>query len=147
MNGQPVWLASISRRDSKGARVYVPEWGKAVRDVAERLLRQMVDGVGNPSRERLFRMNVTMCLHRAASDEEVAAQSEEFRCAPGNGLAGGPVEILAETEQGSPSTRPCEAPDRHVIDRASPHGWIPVDCGDCEPCLARANFMAAKGGQ
>lgn len=144
MNGQPVWLASISRRDTKGRRIYTPEWGSAVMGVAERLLRGVVQGVGNTSRERLFRMNVTLCLHRAASDEEVAAQSEEFRCAVGHGLAGGPVEILSETEQGAASTKPCQAPGRHVIDRTSPHGWIPVDCGECEPCRARTSFMRGQ---
>lgn len=104
---------------------------------AEKLLRETVAGVGNSARERLFRMNVTLCLHRAATDEEVAAQPPWFLTAPGNGLAGGPVQVLNETEEGSQSTKPCFNPVRYVIDRDSPHGWIPTDCGQCEPCLAR----------
>lgn len=104
---------------------------------AERQLREIVEGVGNTHRERLFRMNITLCLHRAATDEEVAAQPEWFRTAPGNGLAGGPVAVLSETEIGSDSTRPCHNPKRFVIDPSSPHGWIPQDCGKCPSCLAR----------
>lgn len=104
---------------------------------AERKLREMVAGVGNTTRERLFRMNVTLCLHRAATDDEVQSQAPWFLTARGNGLAGGPVQVLSETEPGSPSTRPCHNPKRHIIDGRNDHGWIPVDCGSCVPCLAR----------
>ncbi len=104
---------------------------------AEKELRQMLIGVGNTNRERLFRMNVTLCLHRAATDDEVAAQPGWFLTRPGNGMAGGPVEVLSETETGSDSTRPCRSPKKFVIDPGSPHGWIPTDCGVCEPCVAR----------
>jgi len=117
--------------------VYVPEWSPSQRRDAERLLRRLLDGVGDTTRERLFRMNVTLCLHRAATDAEVTAQPPWFLQAPGYGLAGGPVEVLSETVPGSPSTRPCIAPSRHVLEAGNPHAWIPVDCGQCEPCHAR----------
>lgn len=137
MKGQPVWLASVSRIRANGETFYVPEWSPSQLRAAEKLLRGVVAGVGNPDRERLFRMNVTLCLHRAATDEEVAAQPPWFLTARGQGLAGGPVQVLSETEEGSPSTRPCVKPKRYVIDPSSPFGWIPVDCGACESCLAR----------
>jgi len=138
MNGQPVWLASISRVRNNGARFYVPEWSASQLRDAERRLREVVEGVGDASKERLFRMNVTLCLHRAATAAEVAAQPCWFLQAPGCGLAGGPVQVLSETLPGALSTKPCEAPRKHVIDRASMHGWIPIDCGACEPCRARS---------
>lgn len=138
MNGQPVWLASISRFRPKGRRFYVPEWSASQLRDAERLLRDVVKGVGDVTRERLFRMNITLCLHRAATDAEVAAQPDWFLKAQGNGLAGGPVQVLSETVAGSPSTKPCESPGKHVIDRTSMYGWIPKDCGNCEPCRARS---------
>lgn len=139
MNGQPVWLASLSRARPNGQTHYVPEWSQAQFREAERLLRGVVFGVGNPERERLFRMNVTLCLHRAATDEEVAMQPEWFLTAKG-GLAGPPVEIISETEPGSASTRPCANPKRQILDKWNPHGWIPVGCGECESCRARIEF-------
>lgn len=137
MNGQPVWLASISRIRPNWKTLYVPEWSESQRREAERQLRKMVEGVGNTSRERLFRMNVTLCLHRAATKDEVSDQQEWFMTCPGSGLAGGPVEVIFETEIGSESTRPCKTPRKRVIEPENPHGWIPIDCGSCEPCIAR----------
>lgn len=139
MNGQPVWLASVSRLRPNGRTLYVPEWSPRQMREGERLLREVLAGVGDTSRERLFRMNVTLCMHRAATNEEVQAQAPWFLTARGNGLAGGPVEILSETEAGSQSTRPCHHPGKYIIDSSNPHGWIPADCGSCPPCLARSS--------
>lgn len=111
---------------------------------AERSLRAIVEGVGNVERQRLFRMNVTLCLHKAATNEEVATQSDRFLTANGTGLAGGPVQVLSETEPGSQSTRPCHNPRKFVIDGDNAHGWIPLDCGDCEPCLSRDAVASPK---
>jgi hypothetical protein len=134
-------LASISRRRHQGGTLYVPEWSDSQRREAEKILRRVVLGVGNESRERLFRMNVTLCLHRAATDAEVAAQPPWFLAAQGVGLAGGPVEILRETEAGSDSTRPCASPSRRILDpRKLDVAWIPVDCGTCPPCRARGRL-------
>lgn len=137
MDGQPVWLASISRFRPNGNRSYVPEWSASQRRDAERQLRQLLNGVGDVTKERLFRMNVTLCLHRAATDAEVAAQPSWFLTAPGCGLAGGPVEVISETVAGSLSTKPCESPSKQVVDQRSPHGWLAVGCGQCAPCRAR----------
>lgn len=132
-----MWLASISRRRPNGRLVYVPDWSASQRRDAERLLRSMVDGVGDATRERLFRMNITLCLHRAVTDAEVAAQPAWFLDARGCGLAGGPVEVLSETVPGALSTKPCAAPHRERFDSSSPHGWIPIGCGLCDSCRAR----------
>jgi hypothetical protein len=142
MDGQPVWLASVSRFRSNGRRLYVPEWSLSQMREGERELRRLLVNVGDPLRERVFRMNVTLCLHRAATDAEVEAQPDWFMAAAGNGLAGGPVAVIAETVAGAASTKPCVAPGKTIIDRHSMHGWIPKDCGACEPCRARARFDA-----
>jgi hypothetical protein len=139
MGGQPVWLASVSRRNpATGRLVANPTWTEGLRAQAIALLRGAVRGLGDPTRERLFRMNITYCLHRAASDAEEAGQDEIFRCQAPTGLAGGPIEILSETEPGAASTRPCAAPGKQYIDRTDRLLWLPIDCGQCEPCRARA---------
>jgi len=137
MNGQPVWLASISRRRPNGRVVYVPDWSAAQRREAEKRLRDLLAGVGDVTQERLFRMNVTLCLHRAASADDLAIAPPWFLTAEGCGLAGGPVEVLSETVPGAASTKPCLSPGRERLEPAHPHAWIPVDCGRCEPCRAR----------
>jgi hypothetical protein len=143
MNGDPVWLASISKTSLlTGDFAYVPEWSPETFATAERLLLDALAGAGNPARERLFRMNVTLCLHRALSTAEVAALPPRFYADGGSGLAGGPVAILRETERGGNSTLPCEAPLRQRLpgSRSVAYGWLPRDCGSCEPCRARARL-------
>lgn len=112
-------------------------WGRHRRR-GEALLRAAVGGGGDHDRERIFRMNVTLCLHRAMTDDEVAALPAYFHSDPATDLAGGPVEVLWESEPGSPSTRPCANPERQVLDRRRPDLWVPRDCGDCASCVARS---------
>jgi hypothetical protein len=101
------------------------------------LLRRCVGPAGNPNRERIFRMNVTVCLHRAATAEDLAQVPAWFHTAEPTDLAGGPVAVLWENEEGSLSTRPCQNPERIPLDRANPLLWFPGDCEQCPPCLAR----------
>jgi hypothetical protein len=42
MNGQPVWLASISRERSSGSRLYVPEWSASQRRDADARLWRLI---------------------------------------------------------------------------------------------------------
>lgn len=140
MNGQPVWLASISRW-REGSPVAVPRWSEATRLEAEAALRATLEGVGDSTRERLFRMNVTLCLHRAATAVEVAGQPDWFHTHPAIGLAGGPVEVLWENTLGADSTKPCRHPRKVQFPGAKdPLLWIPQDCGQCRSCRARATF-------
>lgn len=142
MNGQPVWLASLSRWTEAGLVVPVPRWSKATRMDAIALLAQTLQGVGDPARQRIFRMNVTICQHRAATDAEVETQPPWFRLAAGFGMAGGPVEVLWENVRGSASTRPCVAPRaRRLPGATDPLLWVPQDCGRCAPCRARARVQ------
>jgi hypothetical protein len=87
-------------------------------------------------------MQVTMCLHRALTPEEVSQLPDYFHTDPATDLAGGPVAILRETVEGWPSTKPCHAPIKHKLDPRDPLLWFPIDCGECGPCQARAGLDA-----
>jgi hypothetical protein len=78
-----------------------------------------------------------MCLHRALTDEEVDRAGPALRTDLPTDLAGGPVEILRETEEGLLTTKPCHSPSRVSLDPRDPLLWIPFDCATCPPCLAR----------
>lgn len=139
MTGVPVYLVSLSRRSPiSGKRLSTSVWSKAMMDESMGLLRQALGGAGDASRERIFRMQVTVCLHRALTPEEVASLPEYFHADQAVDLAGGPVEILYETEVGLLSTQPCEQPEHIPLDRTNPLLWLPGDCGRCPPCLDRA---------
>lgn len=151
MRGRPVWLASISRASKlRGGRLATPLWTKETMAESWALLRRLVGPAGDTTRERIFRMNVTVCLHRAISDEDLERLPDWFHEAEPTDLAGGPVEILYETEDSGPSTRPCHNPGKAMLDRSNPLLWFPLDCGSCEPCLARAEHdrrSDAAGGE
>lgn len=143
MDGRPVWLASASWRDSRGQIVATGNWSKSRRLLIEEVLReQVLAGVGDESAERVFRMNVTLCIHRALTEEEEAGLGPAFCDAEAIHIAGGPIEILSETVPNRPSTQPCENPEHKVIDPLRLDLWFPYDCGECEPCRARAKIAS-----
>lgn len=167
MRGTPVWLASLSRgsrvirgpsslRSSLGrsgrsgapqtqGRLSTQVWTKQTMDESIALLRRIIGPAGNPERERVFRMQITLCIHRACTPEEVAALPEYFHTDPATDLAGGPVEIVYETESSGPSTWPCEQPTRYPLDPHNSLLWFPIDCGKCTPCRARQKLDADMG--
>lgn len=112
-------------------------WIPQARREAEAHLLRLLGPAGNPARERLFRMNVTMCLHRALTDEEVDAAGPALRTDAPTDLAGGPIEILRETEEGLETTKPCHNPTRVGMDPRDALLWLPFDCTKCPPCIAR----------
>lgn len=145
MDGQPVWLASLSRRNpGTGVPIATGRWADAWAQRGPALLREALTGRGDVSRERLFRMNLTLCLHRALTDDEVAGLPAYFHTDPACDLAGGPVEVVWENVRGRMSTRPCVKPRRMVLDPRQPELWVPEDCGQCQPCLARSASRARR---
>lgn len=141
MDGQPVWLASLSYRDRHGRLLPSDEWiGTPDGDRAARLLTRALRGVGDEGRQRMFRMPITLCLHRALTDEE-AAGLPDGDTVPQH-LAGGALEVLWETVEGGPSTRPCANPGRERLDPLNPALYLLTECGDCESCKARAAATA-----
>lgn len=139
MDGRPVWLASYSLREN-GRLVATGRYSQQQRRSAIQRLRDLLRDVGDDARTRVFRMNVTICLHKALTDEEALAIVPGWSCGAARDIAGGPVEILEESAPGAPSTRPCVAPKRGIISRERPDLWFPIDCGQCESCRARASL-------
>lgn len=108
----------------------------------------MLEGVGDEKRQRLFRMCVTTCIHRAVTPAEEVSLPESFHSGEAIDIAGGPVEILEESEPGLPSTRPCMNPTMVSLDDMLGHAGrirgakFAQDCGECEPCRARERCSA-----
>lgn len=135
MDGWPVWLASASLRDRNGHIVSTERWSSEMFDRVSAGLDVLLDGIGDREREREFRMCITLCRHRALTPQERAALPDWWEAAPAVDIAGGPVEVrwyrgIPER----PSTQPCLVPDKQNL---SPGLWLPIDCGECEPCLDR----------
>jgi hypothetical protein len=147
MDGQPVWLCSVSHYSRASKRIVATgQWPKYHFEFAERLAHAALDGVGDPARERAFRMNITFCIHRAVSSGEKANLPASWSRALG-GMAGGPVEVLwSRGIEHRPASMPCESPRRLIIEAARPDLWVPEDCGQCAPCRARAIVAESIGG-
>lgn len=136
MNGTPVWLASASLRDRNGRLLPSDQWARTRDgDRAQKALLRTLEGAGDPDRQRLFRMPITVCLHRALTDTETCGLPDQWHQIPAVHLAGGSLEVLWETVEGAPSTRPCAAPTRRPL---TVRLYAIDDCGDCGPCRARA---------
>ncbi len=130
-----MWLASTSVRSRSGATIPTYEWSKRNIANAERRLRAVLEGVGDETRERFFRMCITACFHRALSAAEIANLPAAVCDLRPRDLAGGPVEVFwSKGTVDAPSTKPCEQPGRTWLTKKL---YLPTDCGHCEPCLAR----------
>lgn len=121
----------------RGKSLSTQVWTPRTLAEAEATLLRVLAGAGDTRYERLFRMQITLCLHRALTADEISILPSYFHTDPAVDLAGGPVEILRETEPGWETTKPCHQPVRHSLDPRDPLLWFPLDCGDCPPCLAR----------
>lgn len=142
MGGRPVWLASASLW-KRNTLVLTGEWSGARRSQVRGIIERVLENAGDPTRERGFRMNVTLCIHRAVSDDELAQLPADWSCIVGTHLAGGPIENLWFVGVADRlSTRPCQRPHRMPLGPT----WVPTDCGACPPCLAR-QAMEARAGQ
>lgn len=150
MNGWPVWLASVSRRDIVTSQpITTDRWSAPMFGEGEAILDRLLGPVGDKTRERSFRMHLTLCRHRAATEKEVAALPQWWHDAPAVDLAGGGLEVLWTKGLGEdvPLVQPCVDPGKHSL---SVDVALRVDCGVCEPCMARASWEAdhpsASGG-
>src|SRR5262245_10666492 len=115
MAGQPVWLCSVSRRSKKGRIIGAADWQARDFGIAEQHAHDALNGVGDPGRERAFRMNITFCIHRALNADEVAALPACWLNSPG-GFAGGPVQVLwSRGIEHRAASMPCERPTRLVV--------------------------------
>ena len=135
-----MWLASIALWSRSREMIETSQWSpEQMKDCWEKLKR-VLHGLGDLDRQRLFRMKGTLCLHRAATDaelEELRHFAPDFFEGKPDSLAGGPVEILWETVPGEASTKPCQ---NITFQKHESGACLPVDCGKCESCRARATF-------
>lgn len=129
----------MALRDSAGNLIGTAEWTPEMWRYAEMTLKSTVlAGVGDRSRERFFRMCITACLHRGLTPQELRRLPAWWHEAPAIDIAGGPLEIIwAHGVPDIPSARPCENPGRRAIHPKRLDLWLPMDCGQCGPCMAR----------
>ncbi len=145
MDGQPVWLCSVSR-SRYHQTLATKKWTKGEFATAEQIAHDALEGVGHVYCERAFRMNITFCIHRALSATEMDRLPSTWQCLPG-GLAGGPVEVLwsrgiAHRE----AAMPCHRPGHLIIREKRPDLWVPEDCGKCPPCVERGRIRVLQVG-
>lgn len=143
MDGEPVWLASVSLR--RGGKIIGTEkWNGKRYEMAEKIAHRTLRGVGDDRRERAFRMNITFCIHRALKTAEKEKLPASFFQSPG-GVAGPPVEVLwARGIRHRLAAMPCRNPARSVVIPERPDLWVPNGCESCDPCRAR-NASLSKG--
>lgn len=146
MEGRPVWLASVACRDGRGELVATGDWPADARTRADEILTRLLAGVGDESREVVFRMNITLCRHRGLTDEEEASLGADFHDAPATDTAGCSVETIWRKGVDSPASLPCENPGRVVADRSRPDLWLPEPCGVCGPCIDRERVRVKVAG-
>lgn len=136
MGGWPVWLASASLRDRNGKIRPAKDWDEATSQRVSETLDVLLDGVGDADHEREFSMCITICRHRAVTDDEFAALPDWWHEADAVDIAGGPVKVRwSKNVPETPATQPCVQPGKQYV---SDGLWLPEDCGECEPCRARA---------
>ena len=138
-----MWLASMSRMDLRGEIISTGNWCMGKVEFydnlvpAREVIREVLEGVGDRTREVLFRMDVALCLHRGVTEAEALSLPREWHVA-GSGMAGPPVEILEQIGVKRPlSAMPCANPLHKIVMPRRPDLWVPVDCGRCASCLER----------
>jgi len=114
-----VWLASVSLRDRRGEIIGTAKWQEREWRFAEDVLKNhALAGAGDESRERMFRMCITACLHRGIRDDELDQIPQWWFDAEAVDIAGGPIEIIyAKGVPDIESAKPCRKPGKRLIDR------------------------------
>lgn len=139
-----MWQASVSRQNRANGRLVATQmWGEFTMAAMIALLERVVGPAGNKARQRIFRMGASLNLQRALTDQEVEQLPNYFCEAEPVDLAGGPIEILHETEPAELTCQPCHNPTRTPISR-NEWIWLPTDCGVCPPCVAREELSVAR---
>ena len=137
-----MWLASISRHNEDGTSHAARDYSQAERREAYQLLKKALQGVGDVRWGRSFRMCLTQCLHRGLSDKEISRLPAGWKDTPALHIAGAPVEVFWSrgVSKTNLSALPCREPGKEFID-ADRDIYIPVDCGFCSSCEARARIQ------
>lgn len=141
-----MWLASVSLRDKRGDIIGTAKWTPRQWRYAEDTLKNYaLRGAGDENRERMFRMCITLCLHRGIRDDELDQIEDWWFDAAAVDLAGGPLEIIyAKGVPDIESAKPCHHPRKQLIDLSRLDLYLPRDCGVCPPCIARTNAQTCR---
>lgn len=141
MEGYPAWMASLCLRGPRGI-IHTARYTMEQMLQSRQVLYRALEKAGDPSRERLFRANACLYLHRCTSTDEQARLPHCETSFP----AALPIQVLyTKGLPPIPSTDPCADPRRHILDPRRPDLWLPEDCGACVSCLARDRVRAGKG--
>lgn len=152
-----VWMAFVGVRDMMDRVIATDSWSDHRRACLLDLLRRALSGVGDETRERLFRMQPALCLERALTPAESAEIPAERQALKAAHIFGGPVELFSSFVDVT-AGNPCEKPTRQYHRRQQKRGgfgsietdlWVPIDCGECPPCLAREKIreeLEIEGG-
>ena len=131
-----MWLCSVSRA-FLGKTLATKKWTNCEFQQAKTIAHETMEGIGNLNRERAFRMNITFCIHRALNVMEHVRLQDNWDSLL-RGMTGGPVEVLwSRGIPHSEAAMPCHNPRHKIINSWRPDLWVPEDCGDCRPCVAR----------
>ena len=117
--------------------MFAYKWNDARVEAGERQLARVLDGVGEPSHERLCVGATALIWSRRVADPELRG-SGYLRGACATDPAGCPLRIVWERgDSFVPSTQPCALGGVELMD-----GWLPQprECGACESCVARASL-------
>lgn len=146
MSGWPVWLASASLRDRRGQIRSALGWDEPTAAAVSATLDTLLAGVGDPAHEREFVMCVTLCRHRALTEAEFAQLPAWWHEADAVDIAGGPVAVRwSRGVPATPAIEPCTNPGRERVGDPIGGLYLPEDCGQCEPCRARASCRSLAG--
>ena len=122
---------------------------------AESIVERVLDGCGDDSIQRSFRMCVTLCRHRALTAAERANTPAWFQACRPVHIAGPPLKLL--WSRGVPdeleTMRPCLNPSKRDLP-GHPGAYLFNLCERCEPCLTNERVrlhidsrIAANGGR
>lgn len=119
------------------------DWDEATTDRISATLDTLLDGVGDPDHQREFVMCITLCRHRALTDDEYAALPAWWHETTAVDVAGAPLRVRWNRGiPDTPSTQPCANPGRV---RVSETLWLPQECGLGDSCQARECAAAQAG--
>lgn len=137
-DGMPIWLAAVQVLGNDQNPLPYVMWSEQRRGNALVDLADVVNGVGKPERQRLFRSHDTLYLARMISSAEwEQLPVSTFHDADPWKPKRGPVEVLEENWPGRPGAYPCSLVKVGSLEAQA-------DCGHCHSCLDRATYESER---
>jgi len=137
-DGMPVWRVCYSKRNLLTGSP-IPVMMLKDRTLVVDTLLSWLEGLGRPERQRVWRNNHHLCIDRSINGTEWETLSVDFHNAepaPDPSM----VAVISENWNSRPAAYPCENPTR-LGDALL---WMPMDCGQCGPCVDRATMETPR---